>query len=299
MAKGLELTSQIIVNILVTSAHYVLVAIGFGLIYRTARFFHFAHAAVYTVSAYTAYVVDHVVGGSVLLGIVAGVAAAAALGGLMEVGIFAPLRRTGASPVVLLVASLGILIILQNAISLVFGDQVRSVGWTAAPEHSMGVAGVRITTFQFTLLGAALGATLLLALLLQITRQGMMLRAVANDQSLAQSFGIDVNRTTLLSFVIGSILAGMAGVLWAHNTALSPLMGFGALLMGVVAAVVGGVGSLPGAFIGAVLISSAQHLAMWQFPSEWQDAVIFLILILFLLVRPQGFFGKPLRMAAV
>lgn len=290
---------QILVNIIISSAHISLIAIGFGVIYRIARFFHFAHAAVYTVSAYMAYVVENLLGGNVLLGIVVGIAAGAALGGLMELSIFAPLRRTGASPVVLLVASLGILIILQNAISLVFGDQVRSVGWPAEANSSRGVIGARITTFQFTLLGAALAATLLLALLLKITRQGMTLRAVANDQALAQSIGIDVNRATLLAFVIGSTLAGMAGVLWAHNTALSPMMGFGALLMGVVAAVVGGVGSLPGALIGAILVSSAQQLAMWQFPSEWQDAIVFLILILFLLMRPQGFFGKPLRMAAV
>jgi branched-chain amino acid transport system permease protein len=127
----------------------------------------------------------------------------------------------------------------------------------------------------------------------------MALRAVANDPTLAQSVGVDVNRAILVSFFIGSALAGIGGIFWAYNTALSPLMGFTALLLGVVAAIVGGIGSLPGAFIGAILVAIAQHFAMWQFPSEWQDAIVFVILTLFLILRPQGFLGKPLRRATV
>jgi len=292
-------TTQIATNILNTAALYLLIAVGFGLIYGTVRFFNFAHASVYTVSAYVAYAAANLIGGSVLFNGVLGVLSGTLLGGLTEVVVYRPLRRIGASSVVLLITSLGILLVLQNALSLLFGDDTKSLQSVASAGHVVDFLGSRITPVQVVLLGSAVGASVLLAVGLRLTRLGTVLRAVANDSSLAQSVGIDVDGAVLASFLIGSALAGIGGVLWAYNTALNPQMGFTALLMGVVAAVIGGVGSVSGAIAGAIFVAVTQQIGMWFFPSEWQDVIVFPILLLFLLVRPQGFFGKPLKKATI
>jgi branched-chain amino acid transport system permease protein len=111
--------------------------------------------------------------------------------------------------------------------------------------------------------------------------------------------GINVEQIVVVAFAAGSALAGIAAILVSLDTDLRPTMGFNALLMGVVAAIVGGVGSIPGALMGGLLLGMAQHLGVWKLSTEWQDAIAFCILLIFLVFRPQGFFGLPLRRTAV
>jgi branched-subunit amino acid ABC-type transport system permease component len=292
-------TAQILANIASSAAHIWLVAAGFGLIYRTTRFFNFAHAAVYTCAAYAAYALTNTLRGHFFLGCLVGVAGAAVIGGLLEIGIFRPLRKRGARPISLLLASLGCLIVLQNVVSMMFGDDVKSTGSNGLSSVGLIFGGTHVTLIQFILIVSAPAFGLLLAMFLLRTQLGMILRASANDPVLAKCIGVNVNRAILASFLIGSTLAGTAGVLWAENTALSPAMGFNALLLGVVAALVGGLRSVIGSFAGAVLIGCVQQLAAWFIPGQWQNVIIFLVMILFLVFRPQGLFGQQLREASV
>ena len=125
------------------------------------------------------------------------------------------------------------------------------------------------------------------------------MRAVANDPELANVSGINSNAVILWAFAIGSGLAGVAGVLIALDVDMTPTMGMNALMMGVVVVIIGGVNNIPGIALGALLLATAQHLGAWFIGSQWQDAIAFIILVVFLLFKPEGFFGKKVRSATV
>jgi len=133
------------------------------------------------------------------------------------------------------------------------------------------------------------------ALWLRYTIIGKAMRAVANDKVLARVSGIDSERVILYTFAMGSALAGIAGILVAFDVDMSPTMGMKALMMGVVTVIVGGVGSVPGIAAGALLLGIAQHLGVWKIGTQWQDAIAFGILLVFLVFRPQGFLGKKVK----
>src|SRR5258706_275767 len=289
---------QLIVNGVVAGAIYSLVALGFALIYQTSRFFHFAHGGVYTSGAYLAYLFIVLLRFPFPVGIVCAVLFASLIGGLIEVGIYRPLRRRSASSSVLLLASLGILIVMQNFISMFFGDDSKSIR-NAPITEGVSLLNARITSIQITIVAVSWGLCCLTWAALHFTRGGRIMRAVANDNELSRVVGINSDKTILASFILGSALAAIAAIFIALDTDMVPLMGFHALLMGVVAVIVGGVGSVPGALVGGLFIGLVQHLGVWKLPTQWQDAIIFVMLILLLLLRPQGFAGKPLRTSSV
>ena len=133
----------------------------------------------------------------------------------------------------------------------------------------------------------------------QEKQNGHGMRAVSNDVELAKISGIDSDRIILWSFILGSALAGVAGILVALDVDMTPTMGMNALMMGVVAMIIGGVGSILGVAFGAILLGLAQHLGVWKISSQWQDAIAFIILFLFLLIRPQGFMGRKVKKVTI
>jgi len=289
---------QVLANGLIAGSAYALVALGFAVIYGTTRFFHVAHGAIYTAGAYITYAL------AVLCRIPLGVAIPAAvilscvLGLLTETVIYRPLRRKYAAALVLLIASLGLYVVLQNAISLVFGDDIKSIR-SASVQEGFNVLGARITLVQLVTLGVAAALFVATGLLLGRTRLGKALRAVASDLELARVTGIDTDRSILFAFGLGSALAAVAAILVSFDVDMTPTMGMNALLMGVVATIIGGIGSIPGAAVGGLLLGVAQHLGVWKIGSQWQDTIAFAVLLAFLLVRPQGIFGRKLRKAEI
>jgi len=291
-------SSQIIVNAVVAASTVMLVGSGFLLIYSTTRFFHFAHGLVFAACPYFAFFLKSWLAIPPGAAIVLAVAFAAALGCLMDVLAYRPLRHKGASPLVLLLASLGLYIFLQNGISLVFGDDTKSIRSGVVTE-GVAILGARITPIQITTICVSAALVTLLLVLLRKTRLGRAMRAVANDPELALISGIDSDRVILWAFGAGSALGGVAGILVALDVDMTPTMGMNALLLGVVAVVVGGIDSIPGLVMGALLVALAQQVGAWQIGSQWQDAIVFVVLLAFLLFRPQGFLGRKLRKAVV
>lgn len=289
---------QISVNILIAASTIFLMALGFSLIYTVTRFFHFAHAILFTAGAYFAFVFNVWMGFPLVLAILLAVAATALGGCLLELSIYRPLRRRDGSPLVLLLASLGIYIALQNVISLIFGDDTKTLRSEVVRE-GLNILGARITPIQLVTVLASVGLMALVLLLLKKTELGKAMRAVASDAELACLSGIESQRIILWTFAIGSALAGVAGILVALDVDMTPTMGMMPLMLGIVALYIGGVGSLPGIAIGAVLLATAQQVAMWYIGSAWQDPVAFLLLLLFLLFRPVGIFGRPVATASV
>lgn len=288
---------QSLVNGVYAGSQYALVAVGLTLIYSVARFLNFAHGATYAIGAYAVFCLAQA--GVPLVGAAAlGILVAAAAGAVAEWGIYRRFRDGGAGPLVVLLASLGVFVGVQGVLAVVFGESVKMIrsGPVVVGES---ILGARLTRIQMV---GVLGSILLCGITyagLRFSAFGKQARAIASDLELAKSVGINTNGVTLLTMIIASILAGFAGIAGAYDVDLRPTMGFYPLLMGVVAMLVGGVGHPIGAIGAALFIALIQQTAVAYLPTQWQDAIIFLILILLLLLRPQGFLGKPLRRAAV
>lgn len=288
---------QVVVNGLIAGSAYALIALSFGLIYGATRFFHFSHAAVFTWGAYVSYACYVLLGLPFWVSAGLGAAMSTTLGIGLEVGIYRPMRRRGATSIVLLLVSLGLYVVLQNSISLLFGDDTKTVRVGLA--QTLVFLGARITSVQLLNVVTSAALIVLTWAMLAFTKFGMELRAVASDRELALVTGIQADRAVLGAFALGSFLAGVAAILVSLDVDMNPVMGMNALMMGVVTLIIGGVGSITGTALGALLLGLAQHLGVWWVGSQWQDTIAFLILIGFLLIRPQGFSGRPLRKAAV
>ena len=286
--------TQVLVNAMVSAATYLLVGIGFSLVYTTARFFHFAHGMILTLGAYACFTLMEWVGMPQWVAFLGGIAASTLVGVAVFYGVHRPLRRRGASPSVLLLASLGLYVALQAAVSLLYGAGTKTFRSRAIPE-GLQLIGARITIPQIGTLVVSGVCCILMWLFLRKTQTGRAIQAVACDPALAEAQGISQDRVELAVFAVGSAMAGIASILIAYDSDLTPTMGFRVLLMGMVAVIIGGVGSVPGAALGAVLLGLVQHFSAWWISSQWQDAIVFVLLIVFLLTRPQGFMGKPLR----
>ncbi len=289
---------QLTLNVLVSASTLALMAVGFGLIFSTTRFFHFAHAVVYTGAAYLTYWGSVQLGLPLVVAALLGVAGGVCLGGLMEVGLYRPMRRRSGSALTLLIASLGTYVVLQTLISMVWGDDVRMLPSSTVRE-GIEVLGGRITPTSVLAIAVCVTLLAVVTLLLRKTGLGRAMRAVADDAELARIRGIRADRVILMTFVIGSGLAAVAGILVALDVNMRPTMGMNALMLAIVAVIIGGVSSIGGIVLGSLFLAAAQQVTVWQIGSQLQDAVAFAILLVFLLARPQGLFGKPLRKVAI
>lgn len=290
--------NQLLLNGILAASIYALVGLGFALIYNTTRFFHFAHGVVYTAGAYFTYALSVLMGLPLFLSIIISVGLTTLLGILMEISIYRPLRKKEANSLVLLIASLGIYIVLQNLISMIFGDDTKTIR-SGEVKEGINIFGAYITPIQITIILVSCFLIIATYLILSKTKMGKMMRAVANDPWLADASGIESDRVILFTFATGSALAGIAGILISLDIDMTPTMGLHALMMGVVAVIVGGVGSIPGVLLGALLLGLAQHLGVWKISSQWQDAIAFVILLIFLLFRPQGFLGRKIEKSEI
>lgn len=289
---------QLAANIIVSASAILLVALGFSLIYTTTRFFHFAHGAVYASGAYLAFLLVSRAHLPLAYAILPAVILTALLGCAMEWAIYRPLRRKGTSAIILLISSLGMYVVVQNLISMVFGDDTKTIR-TGAVREGIAVLGARITTIQIVTFCVALVLLAGTLALVKRTKIGKQIRAVASDHTLAGISGIDSDRVVLCTFAIGSALAGVAGILVALDVDMTPTMGMNALLMAVVAVVIGGIGSIPGLALSALLLSTIQQMGAWVLGSQWQDPLALFLLLLFLVIRPYGFLGKRTGKARV
>src|SRR5215213_1600999 len=286
--------SQLFFNALVTGSIYSLVGLGLSLILAQAKFINFSHGALVAVAPYGAlFFIDQLqlnFYASVSMGILFSIA----VGCLLEIFIFRPSRQANASSLILLIVSLGVYICIQNTISLTFGDSARSI---RSGNHTATLVffGGSLTLIQLATIITSFLATCCLLLLVKKTKVGAGMRAITSDPELARVFGININRIILLTFAIGSGIAGIAGILVALDVDMTPRMGMSLLVMAMVTVIFGGSKNLIGVTVGAYLLALAQQFAVWNINSQWQDAITFLVLIVFLLFKPAGLKGLQLR----
>lgn len=291
----MTLLLQLLVNGVAAGGVFALFTVGFALVYSTTRVFHVAHGAIFTIAAYATYAGVRLFH----LPLVASAPLATALAVLVGVGIeawaYRPLRRHGAGLAALMIGSFGVYIVLQSFVGLLFGTQEQTV--RSDPLPSLVVGGAQITALHLAVLGLCLVLFTLLQLFLTRTSTGNSIRALADNPELAAIVGIDTSRLYLVIAALGAGLAGLAAPLTALDTGIALGNGFSVLLLGAVATIVGGVGHLPGAGLAAFLLGIVQNLAVYALSPQWQDAVVFVVLGIFLVARPEGLFGEALRRA--
>ncbi len=277
---------QQLLNGLTTGSVYALIALGYTMIYGILGLINFAQGEIYMFGAFVTVVL--LAGGQVnfVLAFGAGMAAAGLLGVVLERVAFRPLR--GSHPLVPLISAIGASIFLQSLALLLFGpnDRPFPIQFTFS---SVNLAGASVSVLQVAILGAALGLMGLLVAFVRYTRYGKAIVACALDRDTARLMGINVDRMVALTFLIGSALSGAAGIMMAiYYNATYPRMGLLPGLKAFSAAILGGVGNIPGAILGGLLLGVAESLGAAYLSSGYKDAIAFAILILVLLIRPQG-----------
>jgi branched-chain amino acid transport system permease protein len=294
----LQYLAQQTINALSLGSIYALVAIGLAMVFGILRLINFAHGDLMMVACYVAFFLVATGMGFVPI-LVITIFAAAALGILTERIAYRPAR--GAPDVVMLLTSLAVSIFLENVFIMVISPVPRSFR-AVTPKlldvvHQWG--GVSVSNINLLTMAVALFLFLLLLLFVTRTRIGVSMRATAEDLLGAQLSGINLDRVVIAAFAVGSAMAGVAGMLWAARLGkIDPLMGFIPLLKAFVAAVIGGFGSLAGAVLGAYVLGFAEIFLIGFLPpsmSSYRDAFVFLLLILVLLVRPNGILGSTER----
>ncbi len=295
---------QLVVNGLTLGSLYALIALGYSLVYGVLKLLNFAHGEVYMIGSFIGYGVLQVLGGSANPSVPVGILLpllmlVAALGaGLVGVAIerfaYRPLRQ---SPrIAPLVSALGTSFFLQATMLLVVGARIVRYESEKLIDVSSGVhAGVlNISVMRMLVIGVSAVVMIGLNVFMKRSKLGKAMRATSYDPEAAQMMGMDVNRVVMVTFFIGSALAGVAGVMsgLVYNRVFHT-MGFVAGLKGFTASVVGGIGSIQGAMAGGLIIGFAESFAQGYVSTTFYDVVVFVVLIGFLLTRPRGLFGVP------
>ncbi|MBI2097950.1 MAG: branched-chain amino acid ABC transporter permease [Candidatus Vogelbacteria bacterium] len=281
----MDIVPQLVANSVIAGALYALLALGFNFLYRTVKFFDLSYGAIAATGGYTVFALSKLAGLSIWLAAPAGVLAGALLAWLINLTIYRPLRARRASNLVLLVAALGVMTILQAALAIIFSSQFQTL--SASLSTVVEIAGGVYTVTQLVILAAAL-LTFVALHLLKRTRLGKSIEAVADDVEVARITGLKVERITSAVVLTAGAIAGLAGILVGFDTGLEPTMGLALLLKAVIAAIVGGLGTAFGALFGGFLLGAVENFGIWQFSGEWKDAIAFMLLIVFLVFRPQG-----------
>jgi branched-chain amino acid transport system permease protein len=284
---------QFVFNGFSLGAIYALIAFGFGLIYSTTKIFHIAHAAVFTVTSYIFYalVIDF------QINIYVSVAVATVLGGfagvLIELWLYHPLQKRKATGSIYIIASLGVYIVVQNVISMIFGNQNLFIN--TEPAEAYRVGSIIIDDSQILNIIFGILISIFIFFFLKKTNLGKDIAAFADNAFLAEILGFNIRYLRLAIFFIGSCLSGFGAILLAIDLGIDPHFGLNIILISLVAVTVGGVGVLAGGAIGGLFVGLLQGVIAIKVPAQWETSAMFLLLVLFLLFRPYGLMGKKRR----
>jgi len=279
---------QLFINTLIVGSGYGLIAMAFRLMYSVSPFFNLTLGSVAAAAAYTAL---HFAPRLGIYAIFPAVIVAALLSWALEALAYKPMRGNGASPMILLVVSLGIYTIFEAIISLLFGARYYTLGdFANSYQIDLLVTNIPLVQLLTVIFNFVIFAGL--NVFLHRTFMGKQIRAVNDSTPLAHIIGMKTDKIIMIVSVITGAILGLTGVLVGYDTGMEPVMGFHLLFKGIIAAIIGGMGNLRGAFLGALFLAFSENVAVWVFASEWRDLVSFVIFIIFLYLRPQGIFHR-------
>ncbi len=290
---------QQLTNGLAVGGIYALIALGYTMVYGVMRLINFAHGDLFTLGAYLGLTLvtsltlqerfGPILGVGVLVIMVMGLVAIA--GALVERSAYRPLRNSSRLSAV--VSALGASIFLQNAIMLVYGARFQVYPQDILPRTTLHIFGMPVPLMRVLLLLMSLGLMLILYLFIQKTKIGTAIRAVSIDQGAARLMGIDVDRIILIVFLVGPALGGVAGLMVGlYYGKINFTLGWVYGLKAFTAAILGGIGNIPGAMVGGLLLGVIESLGSAYLSTAWKGAIAFVVLILILIVRPTGLLGE-------
>lgn len=284
---------QQLVNGLSLGSIYALIALGYTMVYGIIKLINFAHGDIYMLGAYCAFLITTYCGLGFIPALLISMVFCGVVGVLIERIAYKPLRH--ATRITALITAIGVSYVLEYATQYIMGSEVRTYPklLTSASFH---LGPVTITMQQVYIFVITVILMIVLQFIVQKTKMGRAMRAVSVDEDAARLMGIDVDKTISFTFLLGSALAGVAGVLVGiYYNSINPLMGMMPGLKAFIAAVFGGIGSIPGAMIGGLFIGIAETMVTAYGSSLYKDAIVYIILILILILKPAGLLGKNVR----
>lgn len=281
---------QLLVDGLVTGCAVGLVAVSFSLYYSTTRVFHVAHAGVYTLGGYLAWYAA-TLGIPFALACALGIAGAALAGALVQRFLYDELERREATPLVMLIASLGALAVLQNGVAMAFTPNILQFP-NAWRTHMLPLGGVSISYAQVLVAASGFIAFGLVTWMSRRTLLGRRIRAVASNPFLAEITRLRPRSVYLAVMVIASAMAALSGIMVGLDQAMQPYTSVLVLLTATIAVIAGGIGSLTGAFVVSIVLSVLQNVALLVMPGRWSIAATFGLFVVFILVKPEGLFRR-------
>ncbi len=286
---------QYLINGISIGAVYAIIALGYTMVYGIAKMLNFAHGDIIMVGAYISFCVTNYLGLPAIVSVVAAMAVCMVLGIVIEGLAYKPLR--GTTSLAVLITAIGVSYFLQNAAQLIWTSNAKNFTSVVNMPPIVLMDGQLVITGE-VLLTVGVSALVMVGLTLFTgkTRTGKAMRAVSEDQDAAQLMGINVNRTISMTFAIGSALAAVAGVLLCSTVpTLTPTTGSMPGIRAFTAAVFGGIGSIPGAMLGGVLLGIIETFSKAYLSTQFSDAIVFSVLIIILLVKPAGLLGKQVQ----
>lgn len=285
--------TQFLINGIITGILYSLLAIGFALVYNTTRLFHIVAAALYVFAAYMFYLFAVTLGLPVLSAAVVSMILTMVLSLLSEVCVYRPLHKRKASNNVSMIASIGMMTVIVNLLAMFFGNETKVIDNTIHRTFSWGKVIVTIPQmWQLMVGGIGIAAFLVF---ISKSSWGIRLRALSADNVLYETLGYDTLRTRTFVFLFSGFFIAVASCLTVYDIGLDPHMGMNVLINAMVAMIIGGVGRFGSCVLGGLVLGVLQALTVYQFSSNWQNAVTFLLLLILLLFRPQGIAGYKQR----
>lgn len=287
----MDMFLQQLVNGLSLGSIYALIALGYTMVYGIIKLINFAHGDVYMVGAYIGFAITTYTTLGFLPALLISMVACAVLGVCIERIAYKPLRES--SRIAVLITAIGMSLLLEYVMMFFVGAAVRSYP-NVLERKVFDIGGIIINTQQIVIVITAIVLMVILQFIVRRTKRGKAMRAVSIDKDAAQLMGINVDTTISFTFFIGSAFAGAAGVLVGiYYNSIDPLMGVMPGLKAFIAAVFGGIGSIPGAMLGGVGIGVIETMVAGYGNSMYRDAAVFLVLILILIIKPSGILGKP------
>ena len=283
-----------LINGLSLGSIYAIIALGYTMVYGIAKMLNFAHGDIIMVGAHIAFFGLQSWGFSTVPAILLAMVVCTALGVTIEGLAYRPLRQ--ATSLAVLITAIGMSYLLQNTAQMIWGANTKFFPTTFINDGSIAIGELNISSATLITIAANLVIMVSLTLFTTRTKTGKAMRCVSEDRGAAQLMGISVNRTISLTFAIGSMLAAIAGVLLCSSyPVLLPTTGAMPGLKAFTAAVFGGIGSIPGALVGGVLLGVIEIFGKAYISTDLGDAIVFAVLIIVLLVKPAGLLGKPVR----
>ena len=283
---------QTLISGLSLGSIYALIALGYTMVYGIAKMLNFAHGDIIMVGAYAVITAVFTMGLPPFIAILISIALCALLGIVIEFLAYRPLRQ--AQPLAVLITAIGVSYLLQNLALLIYGSEQKAFT-TIVALPTVHIGGVYIDGITLATLVVTAVIMVALSLFINKTRMGKAMRAVSEDKEAAELMGISVNRTITVTFAIGSALAGVAAIFYgAAYTYIRPTTGAMPGIKAFTAAVFGGIGSIPGAMLGGILLGVIEQLSKTYISTLWADAIVFGVLVVVLVVKPTGLLGKKI-----